>query len=193
MFVTFEDGIVYSLKKETIFSTEFMARDHSFSLASYDAAFFQIHQKTGKISFAPTFEWEADQTEFTIRAEISVHGERQTSHVYDIIIGGDLLDSSPPSDITITTPLSLKITENDNYSLFEWLRGTSSDGPVTFRLSDDYDGPLEIVSDILYFKTFHKGEHVTGFDYETDGDLHMVQIEASDGTSTLDAEIAITI
>ena len=193
MFVTFEDGIMYSLKKETIFSWEFVARDVSFSLRGYDAQFFSIHHKTGEISFAPTFDWEPKQTEFTIRVEMSVDGKRQTSHVYEVTIGEDLQDKAPPSNITVTTPLTLKINENDNSSLFEWLRGTSSDGPVKFRLADDYDGPLDIVSDILYFKTFHEGEHVTGFDYETDGAEHMVQAEAYDGTSTIDLEIAITI
>ena len=90
--------------------------------------------------------------------------------------------------ITVTTPLSATIAENDNVSLFHWLQGTSNDGEVRFSLADDYDGPLQIVGDILAFKATHKG-----FDFETDGATHIIPIIAKDGNSELAFDFTIQI
>jgi len=192
MNVSFQDGLLYTLNKEVIL-LDLSARDQTYSLYGRDAQYFSINPKSGDITFVPNFNWDTDQTEFTFRVTTSNNGERWSSQLYKVTLKKDFIAPEPPPDIVITTPLIFTVKENNNWSLFEVLRGSSSKGKVKFRISDDYDGPLDVVANILWFKTFHNGKHVKGFDYERDGNKHAVQVEAYVGDDVLDVDIGIRI
>ena len=160
----------------------------TYALAGPDADAFRINETTGELTAndGTTFGLVKNTYSIVIEASNSLVtvGHEVTITVNDVAADGP----------TFTGAMTATVAENDNSALFQLLSATSDNGTVRYAIADDYDGPVTLISSLLNFKVNYPGDTVfAGFDFETDGNSHIVPIIASDDSGETRQDFVITI
>lgn len=217
---TFESGLDATLYTRGFSLITQSSGDLRFELWGTGAKHFRI-DTDGIFYFEPQDDWDGTTTTFKVNVSAYDEDRHFLTYYYRIEVTPDHAvfatkgestgivsqkdnketdtevtnhESEDVTNITMISPQSVTIEENNNWSLFYWLKGISDDKDVRFTMPDDYDGPLQITADTLHFKNSYNGEQITGFDYETDGPSHTLAVIArSDNAErTFDFTIHIT-
>ena len=176
------------LNENTAFSQSFAALPDvagdvvNYSLIDDFGGIFVIDQDGVVTATNTALDFESGTTTYLLSVVATV-GDQSATHEVTITVT-DVADGPLFNASTLTAT----VAENDNSSLFHQVTATSSNGPISYSLASDYDGPLEIVGDVIWFKT---GE--AGFDFETDGDTHIVPVIATDSKGITRTDVVITI
>ena len=170
-----------------------------YTLEGPDASAFVIDAATGVLTAASDTVFDLNKLHYqlTIVASTDLIEAR-----HDVRVNVNDVAGGP----TFTSALSGTIDEADNISWLSldsplFLTATAADNSaVTFKIADEYEGPMEVSTlnlsgtPVLAMKLIYPGISYPGFDYDTDGNTHIVPLIARDanGNETR-ADFTITI